>query len=354
MAMKKKTKLAFACTVLGIVVLTVLFVLVRESGWEKINPSGAPPQNRTANPGGGVACRGRIEPEDGLIRLSVPSSSSLGPALVAELRVKEGDQVVEGQVIAFLDSWKRLEAAWHVAESQIRVAEARLAQVRAGAKSGDLAAQEAEIARIQREVTFAQSEWDRYEKLRASGTVAVSLADRKRIDLETWVQLLRQAEERLKSLAEIRETDIRFAESEVRHAISDERRAKTEFEQACILSPITGKVIKVHARSGERVGDQGVVELAKTGQMYAIAEVYETDIGRIRKGQRAWVSGDALPGRLEGEVYKVGLKVFKSSTLGLDPTAFSDERVLEVKIRLFESDRVAGLSNAQVTVEIQP
>jgi HlyD family secretion protein len=352
--MTGKTKLTFACTVLGIVLLTVLFILASDIGRERIHPSDDRSQNRAAGRKSGVACRGRIEPEDGLIRLSVPSSSSLGPALVAELKVKEGDDVVQGQVIAFLDSRQRLEAAWHVAQSRIKVAEARLAHVRAGAKAGDLAAQEAEIGRLRREVGFAENEWRRYEKLRAGGSVAISLADRKRIDMETWAQLLRQAEEKLKSLAEIRETDIRLAECELQEALSDRERAKAELDQASIRSPLTGKVIKVYAHPGERVGDQGVVELAETGQMYAVAEVYETDITRVKPGQRARVIGDALPGPLEGEVHKIGLKVSKSSTLGLDPSAFSDERVFEVKIRLFEGHRVAGLTNAQVTVEIQP
>jgi HlyD family secretion protein len=46
-------------------------------------------------------------------------------------------------------------------------------------------------------------------------------------------------------------------------------------------------VLQIHARPGERVGPEGIVELADTSVMYAVAEVYETDVGRVRIGQRA-------------------------------------------------------------------
>ncbi len=352
--MRFKSKLTVGFGVLGISFLLLATLFVREGGQQRKDHATSSGQSRHKELSAAIACRGRIEPEDGIIRISVPSSSSLGPALVAELKFDEGDDIREGNVLALLDSWKRLEAAWHVAQTRIQVSRSRLEQVKAGAKSGDLAAQEAEILKLRREVVFAEAECRRCEKLRGTGAVSVSMADLKRVEWEARVQQLRQAEEKLKSLAEIRETDILHAENEVAAAVAEAERAKAEFDQARILSPITGKVIKIHARPGERVGDEGVAELAKTGQMYAVAEVYETDIGRVRQGQKALVFCDALESSLEGVVHKVGMKVDRSGSLDLDPASFSDERIVEVKIRLLESQKVAGLINAQAIIRIQP
>jgi HlyD family secretion protein len=113
-------------------------------------------------------------------------------------------------------------------------------------------------------------------------------------------------------------------------------------------------VIKVHAREGERVGPDGVVELGKTDQMYAIAEVYETDIEAVRIGQRATVTSPALAQSLQGTVEWVHLKVGKLDALGTDPAAKTDARVVEVEIRLDDSEPAAGLTYLQVEVEIKP
>ena len=68
---------------------------------------------------------------------------------MAELKVKEGDRIQQNQVVAILDSKARLEAALQKAEENVQIARAKLAQVEAGAQSGEIQAQAAEIARLE-------------------------------------------------------------------------------------------------------------------------------------------------------------------------------------------------------------
>lgn len=110
----------------------------------------------------------------------------------------------------------------------------------------------------------------------------------------------------------------------------------------------------MHARAGERVGPEGIVELGRTDAMYAIAEVYEDDVARVRVGQRARISSPALPAPLEGTVDWVHLKVAKQDALGTDPAARKDARVVEVEVRLDDSEPAAGFTHLQVEVEIEP
>lgn len=128
--------------------------------------------------------------------------------------------------------------------------------------------------------------------------------------------------------------------------------ARAELEMSVVRAPITGRVIDVHARAGERVGDQGVLEIGRTDEMFAVAEVYETDIGRVTIGQRAIVTSPALDAPLEGSVERIGLKVGKLDVLGTDPVAKTDARVVEVEIRLDDGDRVSHLTNLQVEVAL--
>src|SRR2546425_1044720 len=53
--------------------------------------------------------------------------------------------------------------------------------------------------------------------------------------------------------------------------------ARAVLEADTVRAPVAGRILKVHARSGERVGPAGIVELGATERMYAVAEVYETD-----------------------------------------------------------------------------
>jgi HlyD family secretion protein len=139
----------------------------------------------------------------------------------------------------------------------------------------------------------------------------------------------------------------------------DVAKAELEAAQAAlgmdtVRAPARGQVIEVHARRGERVGPLGIVEIAQTDRMYAIAEVYETDIGRVRVGQHATMRSPALDPPLTGTVERIGLEVGKLDVLDADPAARTDARVVEVEIRLDDSSRAAPLSNLQVEVAIQP
>ena len=130
-------------------------------------------------------------------------------------------------------------------------------------------------------------------------------------------------------------------------------QAQAELERTRVKSPINGRVIVVHAREGERVGPDGIVELGRTDSMYVIAEVYETDIGRVKVGQLAKALSPALKEPLTGTVEHIGLKVGRMEALATDPISRADARVVEVQIRLDDSTRASELTNLQVEVILE-
>jgi len=88
--------------------------------------------------------------------------------------------------------------------------------------------------------------------------------------------------------------------------------------------------------------------------MYVVAEVYETDIGKIKVGQKATIESEAFEGDITGTVDRLGLRIAKNDVIGTDPAAKTDARIIEVKIKLDESKKVSGLTNLQVRVKIEP
>jgi HlyD family secretion protein len=184
------------------------------------------------------------------------------------------------------------------------------------------AATKADVARLGAELRNAEAEGQRYDRLFKDGFVSISERDL----WKTKVDMLRAQLE----------------------------RAKAELHQAVVRSPISGRVLDVHAREGERVGSEGIAELGQTDVMYAIAEVYETDVPRVRVGQRATVTSPALAQPVAGTVDRIGLKVGKKDVLSVDPAARTDARVVEVRIVLDDPAQVAGLTNLEVDVTIAP
>lgn len=143
-------------------------------------------------------------------------------------------------------------------------------------------------------------------------------------------------------------------ELQVKMAQAEVDRASAELAHAQVRSSVDGVVIGIQSREGERVGEEGILEIGRIDAMYAIAEVYETDIPGVYIGQRATVTSPALPSPLTGEVEWIRLKVGKMDVLGADPAAKTDARIIEVEIRLDESGPASGLTNLQVEVEFEP
>jgi RND family efflux transporter MFP subunit len=137
-------------------------------------------------------------------------------------------------------------------------------------------------------------------------------------------------------------------------ARADLAGAQAALDQATLRGPVAGQIVEIHARRGERVGPEGFAEIAQNDTMYAVAEVYETDIGRVKAGMRASVRSPAFEHDLEGTVDQVGMKIGKQDLLAADPVARTDSRVVEVRVKLDEPDKAAALSNLQVEVVITP
>lgn len=315
-------------------------------------PPPAPVEPRPAGAEAGSAL-GHIEPEDGVIHVSAPSIGG-GAPLVDELRVREGERVSGGQVLAVLHARKQLEAGLRQSEARIEVARSRLEAVTAGPKSADLEAQRAEIARLDSGLRAAQTELQRYETLFRSHDVAASDVDQKRTTVQTTESAIQTATARLNGLSEIRQSDVRVAQSELQSAEADAGRVRVDLDAALVRAPAAGLVLRIHTHKGEQIGPSGLLDLARTDRMNVIAEVYETDIARIHVGQRATIRSELFPGTLDGTVQLIGSNVMRSEVLPNDPSSFSDSRVIRVKVRVSDGQKVAALINGKVTVVFQP
>ena len=184
--------------------------------------------------------------------------------------------------------------------------------------------------------------------------VGLREADLKRAEAQLAIarsELARNSRLKRKNMVSAAESEA--LELQVVIAEADLAQATAMLDRTRVKAPVSGRVISIHARAGERVGVSGIMELGRTSEMLVIAEVYETDIGRIRVGQRATAYSPALDAPLTGVVQRIGLKVGKMESLATDPVSRADARVVEVEIRLDDSRRAADLTNLQVEVILE-
>lgn len=337
-----------------------------------------------------VTALGRLEPATEVIRVTAPAN--LSNDRIAELLVQRGDRVEAGDVIAILTSRDRLQAALLEAQEQVKVAQAQLATVRAGAQAGEIAAQEAEISRLQEElrgeiatqqatiarwqaeVNVAQADFDRNQYLYSEGAIAAEELDQKRLALETaQAQLnevranqnrtvetlreqIRQANATLDQISEVRPVDVQSAQAEVDRTVAAVQQAAANLAEATVRAPTAGRILEIYANPGEAISsEEGIIDLGQTDEMEVVAEVYQTDIGKIQPGQLATITSQSFPGDVQGTVRQIGLQVMQQQVSSGEPGENLDRRVVEVRIRISPEDveKVQNLTNLQVQVAIR-
>lgn len=279
-----------------------------------------------------VSALGRIEPDGGIVVLSVPSTpEAINGPVVSKLLVKAGDDVSQGQLLAETDA-AAVEDAF-VTEAQ---AELVLAQSEAEAAVGaeQEACSRADVARR----TSA-----RRTNLRKSGVTSDEETDVAAGDAKALTGACTAA--RMATKAAAAGVDVARAKLHRREVAA--RRCR-------IHAPFAGRVLRILAEPGEWALNEGLLKLANVQRMKAVAEVYETDIGRVREGQKATITSPALAGPLSGVVDHIRLEVRKQDATGTDPASRKDARIVEVEVMLDDARPVANLSNLQVEVLIHP
>jgi ABC exporter DevB family membrane fusion protein len=182
-----------------------------------------------------------------------------------------------------------------------------------------------------------------------------------RANLSRTVQTLNdqqnQARGTLAEISEVRGVDVAVAEAQVQEALAQLKQAQAEFNLTKITSPTDGQVLKIHTYPGERISDKGIIDIGRTQAMYVRAEVYETDILNVKKGQKAFISSPVLSSELEGVIESVGHQIGRRTIIDNDPVADIDARVVEVNIRLLEESQkkidISRLTNLKTQVIIQ-
>jgi HlyD family secretion protein len=341
-----------------------------------------------------VVVLGKLEPQGNVIKLSVPNAQD---SRVDRLLVKEGDRVRANQVIAILQGIDRRDAEVRDAQAEVALRQAELEKAISGdAKQAQISAQQATIDKLQAQLSSSirqrqaaiasaqarlkNAETDRQRKttLVREGAIAQAELDQSQEEQTTAIATLREKEAdldqvittlqaeiraetaKLAELKEVRPTDVAIAQAQLDKAKILVEQRLANLRDAEVRVPVAGQILKINTRVGEQVNiSQGIVELAQTDQMYAIADVPELEIGKIYKGQSAKITSEngGFKGELRGTVEQIGLQVGRQTTQeagGITPMTDQNTRVIAVKIRITPADsaKVSQFTAMQVRIRL--
>lgn len=325
-------------------------------------------------PANTIFLSGRIEGDDSAV------ASKAGGRLL-EVRVREGDQVKAGDVIARLDDQQvraRVEQAearlaqtgarWHWSRQQIAVLEDRLgqttvqtgqsqvdAQGRVSQAQAELAAAEAELARQQAAYKLALFDQDAYTRLAKTGAVSERQGKQAETTAATQAALVAAAQRRVEAArgaleaaqATLKNPDIRKIEAamirrqieqqqaDIAATAADRERARAELQEAManrkdltITAPFDGTVVTRTAEPGEVLAaGTPIITLLDLRKVYLRGYIPEGQIGRVKAGQPARVYLDSNPNEpLDAEVTRID----PQATFTPENTYFRDDRVKQV------------------------
>jgi HlyD family secretion protein len=299
-----------------------------------------------------ITAPGRIQPRDGVIVLAAMAPDG-GTAIVSELRVRQGDWVSHGQILAILNGKAESEARSEARQRRVEVVRARLAALIAGAKADDLEAVRAEVLSDEAARAHAEEETQRATRLHEAGLLDTATLRAQELRLAIAVRVLEARRARLSGLSSTRPADLAVAQAELREADAEMHEARTSLANTIVRAPFDGRVLAVLAQPGQSVGSGGLLTFGRTKEMFVDAEVLEEDLAQIRVGQNARITGATLPGVLDGIVEEIGLVVGSPEVFKNDPTAFADSRIVHVKIRATDPEPLERSINARVTAVIQ-
>lgn len=297
---------------------------------------------------------GTLLPDGDVITIAPPFGA--GDARIAEIRVEEGERIVQGQLLAVLDNRHQLEAAAKAAEAEVGVREASLQQARSSTRAS-LEEARAALARAEATAVNAQRDFER----------ALVLLERKAIPEATLDQRRAAKDEARRDVEQARATlsryetgdidsqvDVVVAARNLEAARAELERAISDQDEATIRAPIAGTVLTIHLRPGEKPGSEGVMNIGNIDRMTAEVDIYQSQIGTVSLGDAVEILAEALPRPLHGKVSKIGLEVNRQSRIDDDPAANTDARVVEVTVLLDEasSTTASRYTNLKVTARI--
>ncbi|MBZ5679451.1 MAG: efflux RND transporter periplasmic adaptor subunit [Acidobacteriia bacterium] len=282
-----------------------------------------------------IAGPGRVEPYSEDIKIGSELSGRL-----KLVKVEEGDIIHRGEVLAELEN-ADYRAQLESGRANVVAKQATLRKVINGARRQERDAAWSSVSEAKAVMENAQSELRRRQELFSAGVVSREELDRYAREADVAKAKYQSAIEQHSLVDDhAREEDRSLAEADLQLAQAQLAEAQARYEKTFIRSPIDGSVLRKHHRSGESVSNSSTVPdpiltIGDRNVLRVRVDVDETDVSKVRVGQKAYVTADAF-GRQKfwGRVVRVGQQLGPKNVRTDEPTEKVDTKILETLVEL--------------------
>lgn len=274
-----------------------------------------------------ITASGKVQPIQNV------NISPKNPGTLTQLYVEQGVQVERGQIIARMDS-ADIQAEVDQARADLKQTQAKLTEALAGNRLQEIAKAQAQVDSARAKVVYTGQQVKRYQYLYQEGAEKKQLLDQVTSDDNAAQAQLRETQKQLSLMQSgTRPEEIAQSRAVVNSAEAKLRAAQVKLQDTIIRAPFSGIVTQKYANIGAFVTpttsastsasatSSSIVALASG--LEVLAQVPETDIGRIKQGQQVEIVADAYPDQ-----------VFKGHVYLIAPEAVKDEGVTLFQIRV--------------------
>lgn len=285
-----------------------------------------------------ITAKGVVESEEEI------EISSQVTGIISGIKVDEGDTVQKGQPLVILDNRKML-ARIESTGAMLKEATAHLMELEAGYRAEDIEIARSNVNRANAIYGKAKDEYERQKRLYEKDVNTLIELERAEEKMKVAAEQLNESKANLQKLLKgVRKEEIEQAKAAVERACSDLKYYNALLEDYTISSPINGVVVEQYKDADETV-DIGtpLLKLINPEKLRILAELEETDVGKVKEGEPVEVYADAYKDKIyRGKVYKVFPAVKRKSQRTFDPMASFDINTQNIFIRL---DNYSGLKN---------
>ena len=269
----------------NILVAALAVILIGGLAYWLTRPSGAPNE---------IVVYGNVD----LRQVDLPFN---GTERIAAVLVQEGDRVVQGQVLARLDT-SRLEPQVAQAQAQLAAQQAVVERLHNGSRPEEVAQARAALDSAKADAENARRQAQRFRSLiAASGGRAASQQDLDNANAQLDVANAKVvSQQKALDLAVVgpRKEDIAQAEAQMQAQQAQLALLKQQLADANLLAPVGAVIRSRLMEPGEMASPQKpVFTLAITDPKWVRAYVAESDLSRIRPGEVAGIGVDGFPNR---------------------------------------------------------
>jgi HlyD family secretion protein len=315
-----------------------------------------------------------VEVERDTIDLKVATTGKVVSNLDVEIKSKASgqitnlpydvsDEITSGNLLCELDPVDELrnvaqrEAQLSAAQARLEQAEQQLRIAQADVDTGTSTAI-AEIDAATVKYRELQSRMERQQELYRQRLVSSEELDILRSELSAAERSLKNAQVRIAELknlprtVELRKQDVILNKTEVTRAEIEMQNALQRLKETKIFAPMDGVITSRPVQSGQIIasgisnvgGGTTLMTLSDLSRLFIDANVDESDIGKIKVGQKTTITADAFPGRrFTGEIVRVAAKGVTNSNVV----------TFEVKIEIDASGRDLLRPEMTANVDIQ-